>query len=207
MRFPDARLLVFARAPVPGRCKTRLIPAIGPRRAARVQRELLEKSLELTVASGLAQVELWCAPNCSHPAFSRMRSDYGASLHRQAHGDLGRRMSEALRRALRRARYAVLIGTDCPALTSRDLRTALDALKNGADFVFQPAEDGGYVLVGARRVEPRLFRNIRWSSSQVMPATRRRLARVRASAAELPRLWDVDEPADLRRALRESLLA
>lgn len=206
MRHPDARILIFARAPVAGACKTRLIPSVGRQGAARVQRALLEKTLETAIASGLAPVELWCEPDCRHPFLQRCRSDYGVRLHRQPAGNLGRKMSEALRLTLREARHVVLIGTDCPALTTADIAAALVALQKGSSAVFQPAEDGGYVLVGASRVEPCLFRDIAWGTSGVMAATRRRLARLGIAWTELPTLWDVDEPADLRRAVSQGLI-
>lgn len=206
MRHPDARILIFARAPVAGACKTRLIPSVGRQGAARAQRYLLEKTLETAIASGLAPVELWCEPDCGHPFLQRCRSDYGVRLHRQPAGTLGRKMSEALRMTLRETRHAVLIGTDCPALTHADIAAALAALQKNSAMVFQPAEDGGYVLVGANRAEPRLFRNIAWGGPGVMSATRRRLARLAIAWTELPTLWDVDEPADLRRAVSEGLI-
>lgn len=206
MLYPNARILVFARAPVPGACKTRLIPSTGRRGAAAIQRRLLEKTLETTIASGLAPVELWCEPDCTHPFFQHCRRGYGVSLHRQPRGNLGFKMSEVLRQALRKARLVVLVGTDCPALTSHDLARALQALKSGSQAVFQPSDDGGYVLVGTRHAEPRLFRGIAWGTSSVMPATRQRLARLGTAWTELPSLWDVDEPADLRRALLLGLI-
>jgi uncharacterized protein len=207
MRYPDARILIFARAPVAGACKTRLIPSLGPMGAARVQRNLLDKTLETTVASGLAPVELWCEPDCRHPFLQHCRSQYGVRLRRQPAGDLGRKMSEALRRSLRDCKYAILVGTDCPTLSVVDLENALFALKNGSSFVYQPSEDGGYVLVGARLPEPRLFRGIEWGTAAVMTATRRRLARVGQAWTELPGLWDLDTPDDLRRALAQDLIS
>ncbi len=206
MHHPDARILVFARAPVAGACKTRLIPSVGAEGAARVQRQLLEKTLETTVSAGLAPVELWCEPDCHHPFLQRCRSYYGVRLQRQPAGDLGRKMSEALRRSLRTARYAILVGTDCPALAAVDLDNALVALKNGSSAVFQPSEDGGYVLVGASTVEPRLFHGIAWGTPTVMASTRQRLNRVRQPWTELPELWDLDTPSDLARAIAEGLL-
>lgn len=206
MRYAGARILVFARAPVPGRCKTRLAPSLGARGAAALQRKLIDKTLETAVASGLAPVELWCAPDASHPFLRRCRAGYGPRLRQQCRGELGRRMGEALRRSLRECQHVVLIGTDCPALTAADLARAFERLRAGDRFVVQPAEDGGYVLVGAAAVEPRLFRNIRWGSRHVMSATRRRLARLGSRWSELPMLWDLDRPADLRRAQREGLI-
>ena len=206
MRYSDGRILVFARAPVAGHCKTRLIPTLGARGAATLQRRLIEKTLETAVASGLARVELWCAPDSSHRFLQRCRAHYGVRLRRQSPGNLGRRMSEALRRSLRDARHVVLVGTDCPALSTADLARAFERLRNGSSLVIQPAEDGGYVLVGASSAEPRLFRGIRWGSNRVMPATRRRLARLTVPWSELPMLWDLDRRTDLRRAEREGLI-
>lgn len=206
MRHPGARILVFARAPAPGACKTRLIPALGRLGAARAHRSLLEKTLETAVASGLAPVELWCAPDCRHPYFQRCRDDYGLRLQSQPRGDLGRRMSEALRRSLLEADYAVLIGTDCPALSGRDLESALASLREGRQAVFQPSEDGGYVLVGLSQPQPRLFHGIAWSQAKVMDATRRKLRLLGTDWASLPMLWDVDDPPDWRRAVTEGLL-
>jgi uncharacterized protein len=207
MRYPDARILIFARAPVPGACKTRLIPSVGAQGAARVQRNLLEITLETTVASGLAPVELWCEPDCRHPFLQRCRSQYGIRLRRQPAGDLGRKMSEALRRSLRECAYAILVGTDCPALATVDLENALYALQSGSKAVYQPSDDGGYVLVGARQPEPRLFHGIAWGGPTVMADTRRRLARVGQPWTELPTLWDLDTADDLRRALTQGLLS
>ncbi|MGH8458625.1 MAG: TIGR04282 family arsenosugar biosynthesis glycosyltransferase, partial [Nevskiales bacterium] len=93
-----------------------------------------------------------------------------------------------------------------PALASSDIADALTALRQGSTAVFQPSEDGGYVLVGASRVEPRLFKGIAWGGPRVMPDTRKRLARLGNIWTELPTLWDVDEPADLRRAQEAGLL-
>jgi rSAM/selenodomain-associated transferase 2/rSAM/selenodomain-associated transferase 1 len=132
-----------------------------------------------------------------HPALIRWAARSGATLHPQQGDDLGARMQAALRSALDRGRPALLIGTDCPALDAAHLAAAAEALR-GHDAVFVPAEDGGYVLVGlARAVDA--FEGIAWSGAGVMAATRARLAATGASWRELPPLWDVDRPEDLRR--------
>ena len=101
---------------------------------------------------------------------------------------------------------AMLIGTDCPALTPRDLRLAAHHLEAGADAVFSPTEDGGYALIGARRCDLRLFEGIAWSSATVMEETRARLRDLGWRWEELPTLWDVDRPADYERLLASGLL-
>jgi hypothetical protein len=200
-----ARILVFARAPVPGRCKTRLIPALGAAGAAALHRRLTLRTLAAARGAGVA-IELWCAPDARHAFFAGCRRRFGVRLRRQPAGDLGRRMALALARALRDgATAAVLVGTDCPNLTAADLRSAL-AVLNRRDAVLQPSSDGGYVLIGARRVERRALAGIAWSSGRELAQTRRRFARLGLRWDELAPRADVDTPADLRSARRERIL-
>lgn len=203
---PARRVLVFARAPVPGRCKTRLIGRLGARGAARLQAQLCLRTLA-TASVAAATVELWGAPDARHGFFHACRRRFGVVLRRQPAGDLGRRMEHALRDALARgADAAVLVGTDCPALSPADVDAAFAALAGGADCVLQPATDGGYVLIGARQLPAGVLRDIDWSSGRELAQTRRRLARAGLRVAELRPLWDIDHPADRHRALREDLL-
>lgn len=203
MKFPDARLLVFARAPVPGRVKTRLLPAIGGYRAAVLQWQLGEHILRLATEAKLCPIELWCDPDTRHPFFVHCRRKFGVSLQAQQGADLGRRMYGALRRALRQAKSVVIIGTDCPSLTIKDLQEAFVALAMGTDVILGPAEDGGYVLIGARRNSRRLFSGIAWGTSQVLQQTRDRLRMLNWQGRELVLRWDVDRPHDLKRMERE----
>ncbi len=94
---------------------------------------------------------------------------------------------------------ALVIGTDCPALSADDLRMGAAILRGGTDAVVFPADDGGYVLIGARRAEPTLFTGMTWSTPQVMDETRRRLRQARLTWQEPVTLWDVDQPEDLNR--------
>lgn len=200
MSARDARILVFARAPVPGRCKTRLIPALGGAGAAALHRRLVRRTLAAALAGG-HRVELWCAPHPSHAFFAACRRDYGVALRRQPRGDLGRRMALALARALRDGTVAVLVGTDCPDLAPADFTAALATLRR-SDCVLQPSTDGGYVLIGARRVERRALAGIAWSSGRELAQTRGRLKRLGISLGEAMPLKDIDTPRDYRRARR-----
>lgn len=116
-------------------------------------------------------------------------------------------MYRAFKRVLRQHPYAVLIGSDCPALRPADLRAAARVLRAGADAVLAPAEDGGYPLIGLRRVSRRLFDGIDWGSPRVLAQTRRRLAGLRWRWRELRTLWDVDRPEDVIRLRKSRLLA
>jgi len=204
---PETVLIVFARAPEPGRVKTRLVPLLGEKGAARLHARLVEKTLETALAGGFDCVDLYCAPRINEVFFKRNRERFGVRLRSQGGGDLGDRMYRAFRRALRHHPYVVLIGSDCPALRPADLRAAAQALREGADAVLAPAEDGGYPLIGLRRVSRRLFDGIPWGGPQVMARTRRRLRALRWRWQELRQLWDVDRPEDVARLRKSRLLA
>lgn len=201
MHFPNARILLFAKAPVPGLVKTRLIPAIGARRAAGIYRTLLERVIG-EATNGLAPVDIWCAPDPRHPVFQAAAEIHAIGLHAQATGDLGERMAHAAEQALAGAEMVLLIGGDCPLLGREHLRQALEWLACGVDAVLGPAEDGGYVLLGARRMDRRLFSDIPWGSERVLAMTRERLVQLGWQWRELEPLWDLDREADLQRYLR-----
>jgi len=198
MEYPDARILVFAKAPVPGYAKTRLIPALGELHAARLQRELTIRTLDIATRASLCPVELWCAPECEDEFFTYCRSNYNVSLHLQQGDDLGQRMALALASALARSRHAVIIGTDNLDLNINYLREAIRTLVDKNDVVIGPAADGGYVLIGSNNLNPELFSNIHWSNDRVMDITRRRLEQLAIAWHELGVCHDIDRPEDLR---------
>lgn len=193
--YPDARILVFAKAPVPGEVKTRLIPALGAPAAAELHARLARRTIETALSAHVAPVELWCSPDDAHPFFRSF-----ALPRRIQHGrNLGTRMAHAFDVTLAESHFAILIGTDCPALSGEYLRAAAEHLAQGEDAVLGPAEDGGYVLIGLRRHDPRLFEDVRWGTAQVLDATRARLEERGFRWHELPCLWDVDRVEDLQR--------
>ena len=182
-----------------GRVKTRLTPPLTPDAAAGLHRRLLAETAAMACSSGLAAVELWCAPDTRHPLFRELAAAWPLELFPQAGADLGARMAAAAESALREADAVVLIGTDCPLLGPEELRTALVWLEGGCDAVLGPAEDGGYVLIGLRRFDGRLFDDIPWGGARVLDETRGRLNALGWRFRELAPLWDLDRPADLER--------
>lgn len=203
----DGVILVFTKAPVAGEVKTRLIPMLGAQGAARLHEQLARHCITQASAAALCPVQLWCTPDTAHPFFIQCQKEFGVALHTQQGADLGARMAHALSTALNRVSYAVIIGTDCPDMTAHDLRAALDALQQGYDAVLGPAEDGGYVLLGLRRVALELFENIPWGTEQVLNITHARLKRLQWRCHELPARRDVDRPQDLEHPLVQNLLS
>ena len=197
-----ARGQVFARTAVSGDVKTRLIPRLGADGAARLQQILTARTVETALTANIGPVELWCTPDRSHSAMVAL-AERGVELHDQGPGGLGERMQRALEHALANADFAVLTGSDCPSLTPSDLQSAATALQEGSDVAFVPAEDGGYVLIAAKRCSHRLFDGIEWGRDTVMEETRLRLQELGWSWKELATRWDVDRPQDYDRLLRE----
>jgi len=181
-------IIVFARAPVPGQAKTRLVPRLGEWRAAQLHARLTRHAVRTALAARCGRVELHATRR--HRFFDTL----GVRLRVQKGKDLGERMYRALAKA---KRPAILIGTDCPMLTPADLRRALRWLQGGCDVVLAPAEDGGYALIGARRIKRQFFENVPWGGARVYEETRKRLGGYRWRA--LRRVWDVDRPGDLER--------
>lgn len=198
------RFLVFAKAPVAGWAKTRLIPTLGAEGAARLQAALIEHTLCSCGDAGRDAVELWCAPDAEHPFFVHVAKRFGATLHQQRGDDLGQRMFEALSSALRYSRAAVLVGTDAPTLTVGDLHSADAVLSAGAEAVLAPAFDGGYVLIGLRRVDRELFRDVEWGTARVLEQTRERLRALGYRWRELSPHHDIDRPEDWTRLIARS---
>jgi rSAM/selenodomain-associated transferase 1 len=207
VEYPQARVLVFAKAPIPGQVKTRLTGKYGEQGAARLHSSLLRRILSLLKAARLCRVTLCCSPDTKHALFLACRRDYGVELCTQKGADLGQRMLHAFAKTLAETPLVLLIGSDCASLGVGDLRSALLALAAGKDAVLGPAEDGGYLLLGLSRLDSSLFRRIHWGSGQVLAATRRRLRRAGFDWLELPSGWDVDYPADVRRLRRQSTIS
>jgi rSAM/selenodomain-associated transferase 1 len=198
-------IAVFARPPVAGLAKTRLIPRLGATGAARLQKQLTDLALARARALPGTRVTLWTTGSLDDEHMQATARAAGAAFRVQQGADLGARMAHAFASSLDDNNLMLLIGTDCPAQTVDDLRSAVDALA-AADAVVQPAEDGGYVLIGMCRPHPVLFDQIEWGHSTVLAGTRARAREHGLRLAELPACWDLDRSEDLDRATRLGLL-
>ena len=195
----DVRIIIFAKAPVAGRVKTRLIPALGSEGAADFARMMLERTVEEALAAGLGTPELCVDPDPSHADWSIIPAANVCGLSFQGEGDLGERLERATARALTRFGSVLLIGTDCPAL-DRTLLRQLAADLRRHDAAICPAEDGGYVALGLTKFDPSVFRGIAWSTSSVAQETIQRVEELGWSLAVGPTLRDIDTSEDLEAA-------
>ena len=193
-----SRIIVFTRYPMPGQAKTRLVPAIGPLPAARLQRYMSEHVLGVARAAAErtgAEVEVRIT-GCDERKARRWLGG-GVSFGAQGQGDIGLRMERAIDDALADGRErAVLVGADCPDISADDIIAALDAL-NECDCVLGPSADGGYWLVGLRRPGD-IFRDVEWGGPGVLARTLELAARAGVSVRQLRQLTDIDTPADLQ---------
>lgn len=203
--MPDPRLLVMAKAPVPGSVKTRL--RLDPARVARLQEALISDTVEKS--RGIfpsAPVTVAVSPAESLEA---VRGLIGPkpTLVAQPEGDLGQRMLTGARELFAGGESPVLVlGTDAPTLPPGYLREAACSLRaeNVHDAALVPSEDGGYVLIGLRAPHAALFEGVAWSTSQVRDQTLAAARRTGLSVYETSPWYDVDEPEDLTR-LRDEL--
>jgi rSAM/selenodomain-associated transferase 1 len=185
-----ARIVILAKEPLPGRVKTRLIPALGAEGAARLARQMLQHTVTEALASGL-DVELCGDPDPAswHDPLAAVR------LTEQGAGDLGERLARAAERVVP-DQPVLLIGTDCPGLDRIRLCAAAEAF-DGHDAVIHPAADGGFALLGLRRSDPSLFAGIAWSTPSVAEQIVARIAELGWSLHIADTLRDIDEPGDL----------
>ncbi|WP_207457784.1 TIGR04282 family arsenosugar biosynthesis glycosyltransferase [Azospirillum sp. SYSU D00513] len=194
-RTASRHLIVFARLPRLGRGKRRLAAGVGALEAWRFYRTALGELLRRLARD--PRWTLWVAVTPDRGA-GEGRWPAGCRPVGQGQGDLGARMARALARAPRGP--AVIVGSDIPEIMPADVAAAFRALGRH-DFVFGPAGDGGYWLVGARRTRALpagLFEGVRWSSEHALADTRSTLPR-RQSAGQIGMLEDVDDAAALRR--------
>jgi hypothetical protein len=189
-------LIVFARFPVPGKTKTRLIPKLGEHGAARLHRDMTRYTIgSANELPPEIRIELWCDGGSEHEIRESFGSD--APVRFQADGDLGKRMFVSFSYSFGRGfGSVVLVGTDCPSLTPDIMKRAFELLET-TDCVIGPAHDGGYYLIGLNRSCREIFEGISWGRSDVLDQT---LAKAHASGLSislLDVLHDIDRPEDI----------
>jgi rSAM/selenodomain-associated transferase 1 len=180
------RLAIFARAPSPGRTKTRLVPAVGEQGAADLHAAFVADVVERHRAPGRA-ITVW-RDGGDDPIWGEL----GVDLADQPPGDLGDR----LKACAAREAPVVILGTDSPTLPPAFVDAAFAALED-VPVVLGPANDGGYYLVGVRADAPPIFDDVPWGTDRVLVHTLRHLRRAACRYTLLDFWYDVDRPADL----------
>ncbi|MCR4304582.1 MAG: TIGR04282 family arsenosugar biosynthesis glycosyltransferase [Gallionella sp.] len=191
------RIIIFAKAPLPGFAKTRLITALGQAGAAKLAQQMLFNTLHEAIAADVGSVELCATPEINHPAWRDIQLPKGIGISDQGEGDLGARLALASERALANTEQILLIGTDCVEISGGLLREAAQALQEH-DAVIHCTADGGYALLGLRRFSPFLFSDMPWSTDAVANTTIARIGQLGWSVRVGQMLHDVDEPEDLK---------
>ena len=205
------QLVMMARWPAPGRCKSRLVPGVGRARAAAIQARLTRHGLAAAAEARRAMgqhpegpADGLCVVLAASGLGSRAASRWGRCLGvdrvvTQGPGSLGLRMQRQMLRGCREGAAAVVvIGSDLPELAAEDVLAAFRALER-ASLVLGPAGDGGYWLIGRRRPTPQIFSGIDWGSDQVLEQTLGLARRAGLSTALLAERNDLDRPVDLGR--------
>jgi uncharacterized protein len=190
-------LLIFAKAPVAGQVKTRLIPDIGQEKALILYKEFLSRTLNTTAETGFSEIQLWISGNINNEYFVNLKNKDRFNLFQQTGEDLGQRMFNAFESVLNKYSYAVLIGSDCPELLSSDIDAAGYYLENGKDLVLGPATDGGYYLIGLKKNNSMLFSGIEWGKENVFSETYACAKKMNLEVGLLPERSDVDVVSDL----------
>ncbi|MBI4370985.1 MAG: TIGR04282 family arsenosugar biosynthesis glycosyltransferase [Elusimicrobia bacterium] len=192
-------LIVFVKAPVAGRVKTRLCPPLSFAQAAELYRAFVKDTLASAAVVPQTRVEVAYAPFDDHASLDWIEPRTRPGLFLQQGADLGRRLENAFAKAFRDgADKVAIIGSDTPQLDPAIVAKAFSALDR-KEAVLGPARDGGYYLIGLRKTRPCLFARIPWSSDKVFAETVARARLEGVSLECLPELNDIDTFADLKR--------
>ncbi|NEN88691.1 MAG: glycosyltransferase [Okeania sp. SIO3H1] len=195
------QLIIFTRYPEPGKTKTRLIPALGAEGAANLQRQMTETTVKK--ANKLFDfISLSVEVRFVGGDLQLIKNWLGSDLkyQEQGIGDLGERMARGFQSAFNRGmKSVVIIGIDCPSLTPEIILQAFTKLTK-SDVIIGPATDGGYYLIGLRKLTPELFQGINWGTSEVLSKTVAIAQSLKLVIDYLPKLSDIDRPEDLEKS-------
>lgn len=191
-------LIIFAKAPFPGKVKTRLQPDLPPSFSSRLQEAFVRDAIALAGDIKGVRLFLACSPDVEDPLFQDIARRERVELMVQQGADLGERMEAAIRSRMAGGdRRVVIIGTDSPTLPRQYLEEAFDRLEK-TELVLGPSCDGGYYLVGVSVLLPELFRGIPWGTGDVLWMTLQRVRERGIRVSLLPFWYDVDTLTDLR---------
>ena len=204
-QFDQCRVLLFAKEPQLGQVKTRMRPVLNDAQCVHLHQVLCTHISESLANWQLCLTQLhFCLSDEAQgakPVFlARLCQRLNFDLQPQVAGDLGDKMSAAVRRALQQgAQGVILLGADCPFLTKGHLQQLLQSLVDGHNAAIIPALDGGYVALALRQYDASVFTAIDWGSDQVFRQTLANFDALSWSYQCLTVLADIDRPDDLQR--------
>lgn len=197
-RASGGRLLMFCKGAESGKVKTRLIPGLGCDGALQLHKRLCTDRLAWWRSLGV-NVVIYQAGDDPEGFLSDLAASHQLPLRQQSGSDLGARMFHAASLELENAPWVMITGSDVFGIDAVTIDECIARLEEGADCVIVPAEDGGYGLIGLRRVARELFSGIAWGGSTVFDQTVARLDRLNWRWHSIGRCWDVDRPDDVAR--------
>jgi len=194
-------IIQFAKWPQLGKVKTRLAKTLGDQVAFDAHIELTLNVLNNLTSAKQGTVELWfdqLLANSEGQGLVDACKSQSVTVSTQYGNDLGERMYHALFSGLKSFDKVIIVGSDCPTVDKSYLVDAINAL-DSSSLVMGPAEDGGYVLLGASKVKPTLLDNIAWGCGEVLQSTVSNAEGLDLSCVLLDTTWDVDEYDDYLR--------
>ena len=189
------RLLIFCKHPDAGSVKSRLAKKVGNALAANIYKKIIIYILKQNVDTKF-DIILYCYPNSEHSFFHFCQEKFNLTLIDQTGDNLGARMFQAMQHQLSKSGKVVLIGSDCPELTKDYIDHAFNSLGNQQDLVLGPTYDGGYALIGANKIDSKIFENIIWSTDSVLEETENNIKRLGWRHFRLPIVRDIDTYED-----------
>ena len=203
MTHAETGLILFIRYPQPGKVKSRLAATLGTRKAAHVYRlccEIIFSELE-GLPESVEKYLFYSDPEDREQVINWVGNKFLTAP--QVGGDIGRRMADAFSKVFQQgAAKSILIGADLPDLSAAVVEEAIAALDE-SDIVLGPSHDGGYYLLGMKRIHEDLFKDIPWGTEQVLERTREKVRNLALSCSLLPVLRDIDTGEDLRQWVAE----
>lgn len=195
-------LIIIAKEPQIGSTKTRLSPPLKLSEAAELFEALLDDTIDLATSIKGIHLAVAVTPPESVAYFER-KTPAGTIFIPVTCVDIGDCLIQVFD-GLFRLGYPKMLAfnSDGPSLPGEYLRRAIHLL-DGNDVVFGPSEDGGYYLVGLKRLHGEIFREIAWSTSQVMEQSSVKAQKEDLRVALLPEWYDVDTPKDVKRLWKE----
>ncbi len=194
----------MAKVPMAGLVKTRLSPNLTPEQSAKLANCLLQDTI--SKAKTLKNKLIIAYSPIERGNFFDGFTNHNFTLHAQFGQNLGERIFNAFEFAFESGSDSILmIGTDSPTFPGDFLTKGFEVLEKN-DAVLGKTEDGGYYLIGLRKLDQRIFENVEWSSEKTFAQTKNNLQNLKFSLEELPVWYDIDEPKDLERLRQDELL-